>query len=64
MLKYYLKMVVLLELGFASVFTVLYFTLWRDVMTLSKFIFTYGECSIVLLLACLVSIFIVEYFDL
>lgn len=63
MLKYYSKMVVLFELGFAGLYAVLYFTLWQDTITLSEAIFTYGEGAIIVLLACLVSIFIVEYFD-
>ena len=63
MLKYYLKIVAMIELLFTGLFIVLYFVLQQGEMILSKAIFTYVECSIIVFFACLVSIFIVEYFD-
>ena len=63
MLKYYLKIVAMIELLFTGLFIVLYFVLHQGEMILSKAIFTYVEGSIIVFFACLVSIFIVEYFD-
>ena len=63
MLNYYLKIVAMIELLFTGLFIVLYFVLQQGEMILSKAIFTYVEGSIIVLFACLVSIFIVEYFD-
>lgn len=63
MLNYYLKIVAMIELGFTGLFMVLYFVLQQGEMILSKAIFTYVEGSIIVFFACLVSIFIVEYFD-
>ena len=53
----------MIELLFTGLFIVLYFVLQQGEMILSKAIFTYVEGSIIVLFACLVSIFIVEYFD-
>ena len=63
MLNYYLKIVAMIELLFTGLFIVLYFVLHQGDMILSKAIFTYVEGSIIVFFACLVSIFIVEYFD-
>lgn len=63
MLNYYLKIVAMIELLFTGLFIVLYFVLQQGEMILSKAIFTYVEGSIIVFFACLVSIFIVEYFD-
>ena len=63
MLNYYLKIVAMIELLFTGLFIVLYFVLQHGEMILSKAIFTYVEGSIIVFFACLVSIFIVEYFD-
>ena len=63
MLNYYLKIVAMIELLFTGLFIVLYLVLQQGEMILSKAIFTYIEGSIVVFFACLVSIFIVEYFD-
>ena len=62
MLNYYLKIVAMIELLFTGLFIVLYFVLQQGEMILSKAIFTYVEGSIIVFFACLVSIFIVEYF--
>ena len=63
MLNYYLKIVAMIELVFTGLFIVLYFVLQQGEMILSNAIFTYVEGSIIVFFACLVSIFIVEYFD-